>query len=59
MKVVAKKGTRCPKENNPREYIDDIHPVEVPDTIYYKRLIEEGSLLIFQKKDKEEVKNGK
>jgi|DewCreStandDraft_5_1066085.scaffolds.fasta_scaffold03034_16 hypothetical protein len=59
MKVVAKKGTRCPKENNPREYIDDTHPVDVPESIYYQRLVQEGSLVIFQQKQKEEVKNGK
>lgn len=45
MKVVAAKGTKCPMEDNPRQYINDTDPVEVPDTIYYRRLINDGSLL--------------
>jgi hypothetical protein len=31
-------------ENNPREYITDAEPVEVPDTAYYRRLVADGSL---------------
>jgi len=45
MLVVAKEGTRCPKEGNPREYVTDDKPVEVPDTAYYRRLAAEGSLV--------------
>jgi hypothetical protein len=46
MKVIAAKGTRCPKEDNPREYITDNTPVDVPDTAYYKRLVKDGSLIV-------------
>jgi hypothetical protein len=45
MKVIARKGAKCPKEGKPREYITDREPTEVPDTAYYLRLVEEGSLL--------------
>lgn len=45
MKVIAHKGAQCPKEGKPREYITDDEPTEVPDTAYYMRLVEEGSLL--------------
>lgn len=45
MKVIAKKGRRCPKEGKPREYVTDSEAVEVPDTPYYRRLINDGSLL--------------
>ncbi len=46
MKVKAKSGTRCPKEGKPREYIADSHPVDVPNTTYYRRLVRDGSLII-------------
>lgn len=46
MKVIAKKGTKCPKENNPRDYISDSEPVDVPESAYYKRLVDDGSLEI-------------
>lgn len=45
MKVIAAKGTRCPKEGNPREYITDDVAVDVPETAYYKRLVADGSLV--------------
>ncbi len=48
MKVIAHKGTKCPKEGKPREYITDEGPTEVPDTAYYMRLVEDGSLLLVQ-----------
>ena len=43
MKVSAAPGTRCPKEGKPREYITE--PEEVPDTAYYRRLVDDGSLV--------------
>jgi hypothetical protein len=44
--VMAPEGLKCPKEGKRREYItDDPKGVEVPDTIYYRRLLAEGSLL--------------
>jgi len=46
MKVIAAKGTRCPKEGYPREYIADAAAVDVPDTAYYKRLVKDGSLIL-------------
>lgn len=46
MKVMAATGTRCPKEGKPREYIDDQTSQDVPDTVYYRRLIKEGSLVL-------------
>lgn len=44
MKVRAKKGARCPMENAPRTYITDT-PVKVPKTAYYRRLVNDGSLV--------------
>lgn len=45
MLVKSIQGAQCPKENNPRDYITDTEPVEVPDTTYYRRLVTEGSLI--------------
>jgi len=44
MKVIAKGGTKVPKEGKPREYIQGAEPVEVPETSYYRRLVADGSL---------------
>lgn len=44
MRVQAAPGLQCPAENNPREYITDAVPVDVPDTAYYRRLVDDGSL---------------
>lgn len=46
MKIQAKQGTKVPKEGKPREYITDGTPTDVPDTVYYRRLVAEGSLVI-------------
>ncbi len=46
MKVIAAQGMQCPKEGNPREYIADDTAVDVPDTAYYKRLVNDGSLIL-------------
>jgi len=46
MLVKAAPGLQCPKETAPREYItDDPKGVEVPATVYYRRLVDDGSLL--------------
>ncbi|MDR2551452.1 MAG: DUF2635 domain-containing protein [Desulfobulbus sp.] len=45
MKVQAAKGTKCPMEGRPRQYITDGKPVEVPGTAYYRRLLNDGSLV--------------
>lgn len=52
IKVISQKGTKCPKENKPRQYITDIVPVEVPNSIYYRRLISDGSLVLVVEKEK-------
>lgn len=39
-------GLKCPMEGKPREYIYDTDLTEVPDTNYYLRLIDEGSLIL-------------
>jgi hypothetical protein len=46
MKVLAAPGTRCPMEGNPRKYIGDAEPAEVPESAYYKRLVGDGSLIM-------------
>ncbi|MBI5550746.1 MAG: DUF2635 domain-containing protein [Desulfobacterales bacterium] len=45
MKVVAAKGTKCPMEGKPRQYIDDRAGADVPETTYYRRLLADGSLV--------------
>lgn len=45
MKVKAAKGLQCPMEGKPREYITDSKAVDVPDTAYYRRMIDDGSLV--------------
>ena len=46
MKIKAAPGLLCPMEDKPREYIsDDAKGVEVPNTAYYQRLINDGSLV--------------
>ncbi len=45
IKVIAKQGTQCPKEGNHREYITDAVAEDVPVSIYYLRLINDGSIL--------------
>ena len=45
MKVQAAPGLSCPMEGDPRAYITDKpEGVEVDDTAYYRRLIDDGSL---------------
>ena len=55
MLIVSKKGTRCPKENKPRQYILEDQPQEVPDTAYYRRLVAEGSLIKSEEGEKSEA----
>ena len=47
MLVKAAPGLQVPMENNPREYITDSNPIDVPDTTYYRRLLDpsDGSLV--------------
>lgn len=44
MKVKAAAGLRVPYENQPRRYIEQ-KPVDVPETIYYRRLLAAGDLV--------------
>lgn len=44
MKVKAATGLQVPYENLPRRYIEQT-PVNVPDTIYYRRLLAAGDLV--------------
>lgn len=46
MKVIAAPGIQVPKEDKPREYITDAEAVEVPETVYYLRRINDGDLLV-------------
>ncbi len=46
MKVVAAKGLKCPREDNPRDYITDDAIAEVPESAYYLRLVADGSLVV-------------
>lgn len=46
MLVKSVSDSRCPKEGNPREYITDQTPEEVPDSAYYLRLVADGSLKV-------------
>lgn len=45
MQVMSKPGTQCPMEGKPREYIGDAEPMSVPESSYYLRLIDDGSLI--------------
>ncbi len=49
--VIAKEGTKCPMERQPRGYITDKKAVTVPNTVYYRRLLKEGSLILAPQKD--------
>jgi hypothetical protein len=48
--VIAYPGLPCPKEENPRDYITDSYPMPVPNTMYYRRRIAEGSLKLYEDK---------
>lgn len=44
--VMAKQGTKCPMEGNPREYITGKLKADVPNTAYYRRRLRDGSLIL-------------
>lgn len=51
--VTTKPGEKCPREDNPRTYIEhNPKGTEVADTSYYRRLIDDGSLTIVPAKSK-------
>jgi hypothetical protein len=43
--VKAAKGMKCPMEGAPRKYITDAEAVTVRKTVYYQRLLKDGSLI--------------
>lgn len=52
IKVRAKEGLRVPREDNPHDYIDSA-AVEVDgNSLYYRRLIDEGDLEMVLGKNK-------
>lgn len=46
MQVTAAADLRCPMENNPHQYINDKDAETVPDSAYYRRLVDDGSLVL-------------
>lgn len=45
MQVIAQKGMKCPMERKPRRYVTDSMTIDVPATSYYRRLLNDGSLV--------------
>lgn len=45
MIVKAAPGLRVPKEAKPRQYITDAKAVDVPESAYYLRRLDEGDLV--------------
>jgi hypothetical protein len=45
MIVKSAPGTQCPMEANPKTYVTDSKAIEVPNTAYYRRLLDDGSLV--------------
>ncbi|MBI0067565.1 MULTISPECIES: DUF2635 domain-containing protein [Snodgrassella] len=52
MKVKAADGLRVPKENRVNSYITN-QPVEVPESLYYRRLVNDGDLIMVTENLKE------
>lgn len=48
MQVKAAPGLQCPMENKRDQYITDEKTVTVPATAYYRRLVDDGSLVLDQ-----------
>ena len=46
MLVKASSGLRVPKEFSPRTYITDTEAVEVSESYYYTRLLNDGDLVL-------------
>lgn len=46
MRVKAKDGLKVPKESASRDYITADTVVTVPDTVYYRRRVAEGDLIV-------------
>lgn len=59
MKVKATVGIKVPMENQPYAYIEQ-EPVEVEDSIYYQRRINDGDLVLVNEarsRKNQEVRN--
>lgn len=59
MKVKAAVGIKVPMENQPYAYIEQ-EPVEVEDSIYYQRRINDGDLVLVNEarsRKNQEVRN--
>lgn len=59
MKVKAEVGIKVPMENQPYAYIEQ-EPVEVEDSIYYQRRINDGDLVLVNEarsRKNQEVRN--
>ena len=54
IKVVAKAGCVCPRENPREPIITDSEPVALIKTPYYTRLLADGSLRIYTEKRRSE-----
>jgi len=46
MLVKAAPGLKVPKEAKPREYITDAKTVEVPESVYSRRCLAQGDLVL-------------
>lgn len=60
MKVKAAVGIKVPMENQPYRYIEQ-EPVEVENSIYYQRRINDGDLVVVTEprgRKNQEVNNG-
>lgn len=57
--VVAKPGRVCPRENPREPMITDTDPVSVTKSVYYIRLLADGSLLQYTGKRKNEKASDK
>lgn len=58
MKVKAVNGINVPMENQPYSYIGEV-PVEVENSIYYQRRINDGDLIVVSERSRktQEAKN--
>lgn len=57
IKVKAKAGLLVPKEHSAREYIDDKEVTGVENTLYYRKAIQGGDLIV-QKQTGSKKKEG-
>ena len=58
MQVKAAPGLQCPMENKRDQYITDAKSVTVPDTAYYRRLVDDGSLVLDSQSKQKSEKTG-